>query len=123
MSLELKANGRRYFLEKDGRFVAIVLALESRDETFFSSVLFEEAVISGVDPFSWWRTASSDNPEKIIPEFVNLCEILLKLPASTAGLERTFSTMGNIISDKRNRLGLSKVDKLCFVNQRLRSSV
>ena len=56
----------------------------------------------------------------LLPEHVTSFILkLMILPASTSALERCFSTLGNIITKKRNRLGILKAEKLCICNRML----
>lgn len=116
----MKDVGRRWFLLMNACFLPIVLAFQSADQTFFSPLLMDESIALKLEPVSWWRTAQSDNPTKIPHSFLETCESLLGLPASSAGLERCFSTLGNTITDRRNRISVEKAKKVCFVNHSLR---
>jgi hypothetical protein len=116
----MKDVGRRWFLLLNASFLPIILAFHSADETFFSPLLMNDAIASKLNPLSWWRTAQSDNPTRIPHSFLEICETLLGLPASSAGLERCFSTLGNTITDRRNRISVEKAKKVCFVNHSLR---
>lgn len=100
----------------DNTFLLIALAFLTKDETFFSSELFDESITKNLNAISWWKTAQNDNPQKISPQFLELCSDLLKMPSSTAGLERSFSVF-NDTTDKRNRLGLEKAKKIAFIKQ------
>lgn len=59
----------------------------------------------------WWQT----NQTKY-PRLSKLALQLHSMPASSAAAERSFSLAGNIISEKRNRLGKDSVDSLLFLN-------
>lgn len=110
-----KKRVRLFFKNLDERFVPVLLAFKGKDETYFSATLFEKPVAGGIGPVAWWRTAQSDNPELIPESFLRLAEELLMMPSSTAGIERIFSFMKYAKNEKRNRLGMEKVEKMCFV--------
>jgi hypothetical protein len=97
--------------------------LFNKDENYFSPSLFEPVVVETLTPISWWNTANSDNSDKIPKKFVEFCSKILTQPSSTAGLERSFSTMSNTITDKRNRLNVDTARKVSFINQALRKNL
>jgi len=119
---KMKDSGRKWFLKMNIDFLPILLAFQAKDDTFFSKIILDDAIVSTLHPVAWSRTAKNDNPTKVTQEFFEICETLLRLPSSSAGLERCFSTLGNIITEKRNRLGVGKAQKLCFVNQSLKKA-
>jgi len=50
-------------------------------------------------PCTWWN-----DHENIYPTLAVLAKQILYIPASSASSERVFSTAGNILSPKRNRI-------------------
>ena len=54
---------------------------------------------------------------KLSSELSDVLMVLDVLVPSSAGIERVFSTMGHIHSDKRNRLSAEKTTKLTFINK------
>jgi len=120
LTKHLRDNARLWFMKKDKDFLPILLAFQSEDTSFFSKLILDSNVTLNLHPISWWKTAHADNPTKVTKHFFQICETLLQLPSSTAGLERCFSTLGNIITDSRNRLKVEKAKKICFVNHSLR---
>ena len=71
----------------------------------------------GLSPAQWWRQMGETMGSELPDGFAELCQRLMMLPASTSGIERSFSTMGAIMTDVRNRLGLQKASKLCLINR------
>ena len=55
----------------------------------------------------WWK-----QHENILPLLSNIAKTVLAIPASSAKSERVFSTGGNVVTKKRNRLAPKKVEKL-----------
>lgn len=55
-------------------------------------------------------------------KFESLCQQLLSAIASTAGLERIFSTFGVVQSKLRNRLGNEKAHKLVYMFRSMNQS-
>ena len=73
-------------------------------------------------PLLWWKSVTvheSDWPDKCT--FVKLCDQLFTAVASTAGLERQFSTYGLIQSKLQNKLATEKAEKLVFLFKYLRN--
>jgi hAT family protein len=67
-------------------------------------------------PADWWLAMNNSSlKEKNLDTIITL----MKLPASTGSLERAFSVLNNIMTDKRNRLGIQKASKLCCIYQTL----
>lgn len=67
-------------------------------------------------PITWWKSVpvlDADWPNK--NTFLELCEQLHTAVASTAGIERAFSSFGLFQSDLRNRLGSQKASRLVFM--------
>ena len=60
----------------------------------------------------WWR-----DHEKVLPCLARLAKHVLTIPASSAKSERVFSTGGNFVTAKRNRVALKKVEDLIKENK------
>lgn len=73
--------------------------------------MFDQVVTDGVTPLQWWISQR----DAVGQEVVQLAEQLLTARASSAGVERVFSTFGLVHSDLRNRLGTAKAGKLVFL--------
>ena len=54
------------------------------------------------------------------PQFCSFMEQLSSLPASSASVERVFSTFGYVHTKLRNRLGNDKTEKLVRCNRMLK---
>lgn len=59
----------------------------------------------------WWKMN-----EKCYPRLSKVALQLLSIPASSAAAERVFSLAGNVITEKRNKLGPKSVDSLLFLH-------
>ena len=70
------------------------------------------------DPCTWWRLIRSQVDRGICDEALKLSCIA----ASSASIERVFSTMGWLSSDKRNRLQGDKLHKLSVLHHHLNHS-
>ena len=68
-------------------------------------------LLKKIDPLTWWKSQASLLDENIL----SLVEQLHTARASTAGIERIFSTFGFVHSKIRNRLQTDKAAKLVFM--------
>ena len=66
----------------------------------------------GVDILEWWKSH-----EKVLPNLSKVAKKVLTVPASSAKSEKVFSTGGNFVTKKRNRLGVKKVEELIVVKE------
>lgn len=107
--------GRKWLNTRNPYYVVIFSSLQSEDDGFFPRSMLDETLIDSMDPISWWK-ALSKSSSRITAGFIELVDILLRLPASTSGLERSLSTLGRIMCKERSRLGVEKAAKLCFVS-------
>lgn len=100
-------------------------------ELFFSGFInspnltIEESVADEVNRYSfchvnidinfnaleWW-----DHHVTEYPRLSKFAKQILAIPASSAASERVFSAAGNLITEKRNRLGPNSVNNILFLN-------
>ena len=71
----------------------------------FKLYMFTDELVNSVSSLTWWQS-QSDN--------LNL-DIMLSRVASSAAVERVFSSFGFVQSKVRNRLDTEKVGKLMFM--------
>ena len=73
-------------------------------------------------PSSWWCSLQTSKNPNLNQIFVSFASRLMSAPASSASLERFFSTFGyvQVQSKIRNRLSLQRTAKLVFCNRYLR---
>jgi hypothetical protein len=121
-----KSTAYQLLNEYDSHLMPIVFGLEFCGEPF-PSYLFTDQLKS-VSPLSWWKVALSALANKVgdVKQSLSyLTDQLLTATASSAGLERIFSSFGLVQSKLRNRLGNEKAAKLTFMfksmNQQKRS--
>ena len=62
------------------------------------------------DVLVWWKTH-----ERVLPLLSGVARKILAIPSSSAKSERVFSTGGNIVTKKRNRLSPKKVEDLIII--------
>jgi hypothetical protein len=65
-----------------------------------------------INLLDWWNSKSV-----AFPYLAKLAKIYLCIPATSVPSERLFSTAGNVITDKRNRLHPNTISNLLFLNQ------
>jgi len=63
------------------------------------------------DILQWWKEHSDK-----LPLMAKLASRILAIPASSAASERSFSTSGRVIEERRTRLKGDTVDSLLFLN-------
>ena len=77
----------------------------------FKAYMFHEDVLKSVTSLAWWMSQSDQTNE----ERLALALKILGAKASSAYVERIFSTFGLVQSEVRNRLGTTKSAKLVFM--------
>jgi len=77
----------------------------------FQQFMFQEKVIQSVQPLDWWKSQT----DRLNKETMTVVNQLLTATASSAGVERVFSSFGLVHSNLRNRLGIEKAGKLVFL--------
>ena len=75
---------------------------------------FESFSLPGkhVNILHWWR-----DHEKILPNLAKVAKKVLTVPASSAKSEKVFSTGGNFVTKKRNRLAPKKAEELIVIKE------
>lgn len=80
----------------------------------FQESLFSESVVSQVYVYEWWKS-QKNTIGKFNPNVFPIIEQLLTAQASSASVERMFSSFGLVHSKLRNKLGTKKASKLVFL--------
>lgn len=75
----------------------------------------ERPVSTKINPFDWWKVNSAN-----FPKLAMLARRVLCSPATSVPSERVFSTAGGTVTKLRAALDSKSVDKLIFVNKRLK---
>ena len=87
-------------------------ALYSAKEEFFEKVFLWKS-ISAIFPIAWWNGyCGRKELNKIV------CKIL-RLPATSAAVERSLSCFPNVHTAKQNRLSNERAAKVVFVSQNI----
>lgn len=80
------------------------------DEDELTRYLSEPQINHNENPCLWWKAR-----ENVYPKISVLAKNILCIPASSASSERVFSTAGNIITPKRNRMTPYHLSALVFL--------
>lgn len=101
-----------------------IMAFKIKDDEFFPKTMLQENVINGFSSSKWWKIMEkkTEKSTKLPRGFCDFFSNLLSCPASSASIERFFSTFGLVWSKLRNRLGIEKAMKLVKVYRFLRSN-
>lgn len=81
----------------------------------FMKYMFADSVLKAVQPVEWWVSQGG----RLHPDTVSVAKQLLTATASSAGVERVFSSFGLVHSKLRNRLGIVTAGKLVFLFKQL----
>ena len=116
MTSEQKNKALEFITDKNPAFMAPTIAFMSKGLPYPPSFFKTETN----DPVAWWRALSTFDE---FPEgFVEFMETLCISTASSAGVERVFSSFGLIHNKLRNRLGVDTASKLVFCYRMLRGN-
>lgn len=77
----------------------------------FKPYLFNENVVSKIKPLTWWKALEKN----LTKEMNEIVKQLFTSCASSAGIERIFSSYGIVHTKLRNRLGMEKSSKLVSI--------
>lgn len=86
----------------------------SDNDDEFTRYLSEPQINHNENPCLWWKAR-----ENVYPTISMLAKKILCITASSASSERVFSTAGNIITPKRNRMTLHHLSALVFLKNNL----
>jgi len=108
--------------EINPQFLPLVLAFRIKDPDLYPCTMFDDTVLGTFSASKWWLIVQKKTEKngKLPLEFCKLMQGLHSAPASSASLERVFSTFGLVWSKLRNRLDPKKAEKLVKVYRYLR---
>jgi hypothetical protein len=98
--------------------IADLCAFQAGAEPFPPS-LMSASCVDHLAPTIWW-TSILNSKATVSPLLINVALKLLRLPSSSAAIERVFSNFGLVQSKLRNQLGLEKAAKLVMCYRQLR---
>jgi hypothetical protein len=84
---------------------------------FKAKELWQLVKLDEVSPLIWWK---GNGFHESCPELMNLAVKVLSIPASSAGVERIFSSYGHIHNKNRNRFASDHAEQLAFIYHNLR---
>lgn len=112
LTREQRDVAENYVSESFPHFLPTLMSFRGRSEPF-QDFYFSKNVSESISPLAWWLNFSQDLKEDII----NVPKQLFTAVASSAGVERVFSTFGFVHSAVRNRLGKEKASKLVTIHK------
>lgn len=95
----------------DSGLLPLIIKLEARSEPF-TDIMFTEEILKNVKGIQWWLSQKSQGD---IANQLDTLKQFLCAVASSASVERVFSSFGLVHSDLRNKLGVEKAGKLVFL--------
>ena len=105
-----------WLVEQNKSFLVPAISFQAQAEPFPASFFRAEA--RGMKPTTWWKGVATctDLPQG----FLALMNDLHTACASSASLERVFSSFGLVHTKLRNKLGIAKAQKLVYCYRMLR---
>jgi hypothetical protein len=122
MPIKYLKRGQDWLAGKNPMYLIAQMKLGLNDDVYFYKNLMNPDLLTvdnGLTPYQWWELMESSMNNSLPQGLSKLAQRLMLLPASTSGMERCFSTMGSIMTDNRNRIGVEKTSKLCAINRHL----
>ena len=104
--------------EECPKLIPIIMKFRSRASPFDKSYLFAPMTVKNILPYTWWLnidTSGGAGEGELDRNTRDLIANLHRSVASSASVERMFSTFGFVHSAVRNRLGIEKAGKLVFL--------
>lgn len=99
--------------EPESDILPIIIKFQAKSAPF-QKQFFQNSVASKVTTIEWWKSQKVDI-DKVDSNIINVIEQFYTAQASSAGVERIFSSFGLVQSKLRNRLGTEKASKLFFL--------
>ena len=117
-SVESESSGEEQPISDPNMFTSdpgSIASPKTKRKRFYPASFLDLTTSGQMNPSHWWASASKY--QKLPIGLSELAQTLMKLPASSAGIERCFSALGSIMSKKQSRLEVEKGYKLCFIYQ------
>lgn len=121
LTKEMVKAAEEWISVRNAEWLVPVLAFKIRDASIFPQSMFHESVINHFTFPKWWSVLEARS-SGYVKEFSNFMVSLANCPASSAAIERMFSTCGLVWSKLRNSLGLEKAKKLVKVYRHLKNA-
>mgnify|MGYP000117808826 CR=1 FL=1 len=94
--------------------LALIIKFQAKSSPPFHKAFFEPEVTKVVTAYDWWKSHKSEL-DKFNDKVFPVIQQLFTAKASSASVERIFSSFGLVHSKLRNRLGTEKASKLVFL--------
>ena len=118
MDIQDVETAKNWLMELNPDFLIAALSFQAEADPYPKS--FFQPKARTMMPSTWW-TAVGNSCKQLLPDgFVELMVTLHVATASSASLERIFSSFGLVITKLRNKLGLTRAQKLVFCYRMLR---
>ena len=115
LTVEEENIGMKWAHDNHPSAMPIIMNYKAELSPFFPYMFSVHSTNAG--PLAWWLSLG-----KVTGEFSDLVRKLFTTTASSAGVERIFSSFGLVQSKLRNRLGTEKAAKLVFIYKNHNSS-
>lgn len=124
LSDEQENSAEKWLAQHHPEYLSGVLAFKIKDPDYYPSSMMNKNVIETFSSQKWWQimVKKCEKNSKFPPGFGQFFFSLHSAPASSASIERYFSTFGLVWSKLRNRLGVDKATKLVKVYRHFRST-
>lgn len=112
MSNEDRDAAYNFLQEKNPAYVVDAINFQNNKSNKIPESFWSEKVL-GLTPSAWWEAV---RPFGCFGDgFIDLAVTLSEIPPSSGAIERNFSTLSDIMTKKRNKLGAEKAGKLCGI--------
>ncbi|XP_031328801.1 uncharacterized protein LOC116159856 [Photinus pyralis] len=109
---QYETEAEEWLAEQHPNFLNGLLLFKIKDADFYPKAMFTDSVVKGMPAHKWWTVMSVKFKDEERKKMAVYFSQLHSCPASSAAIERIFSTFGLVWSKLRNKLGASKVEKL-----------
>lgn len=122
LSEKQQEEARNWIAHRRPELLPSVIRFSGQDELYPCS-FFSPQVVAKLDAVTWWKNLKRVSKHNDIQELADVVIHLHSCPASSASVERVFSSFGIVHNKLRNRLGVERAAKLVFCYRMLRGSV
>jgi len=122
LSEKQQEEARNWIAQRRPELLPSVICLSEGDELYPCS-FFSPQVVAKLDAASWCKNLKRASKNNEIQELADTMTHLHSCPASSASVERVFSSFGIVHNKLRNRLGVERAAKLVFCCRMLRGSI
>lgn len=115
--MEAEEQAEKWLTEIHPEYAVGLYEFQLKDTQIFPGHMFSESVSSSLSSDKWWQVMNMKQNKKTsgkkLPDgFCSFLGSIHSCPASSAAIERLFSSFGLVWNKMRNRLGSEKAEKL-----------